>query len=94
MQVTVVEEGNEFVLNCTPSIPGTEVTFNEPFGLVEDNDPFGNIWNFTAEVQFSGRYYECTLQFESPIDFGTILIVYPLLGTVDLKLDIACVYGI
>ena len=75
MPVTVVNEGDEFVLNCTASFEGI-ITFQGPSVVIEASPPGGMVWNFTAIPEYSGRY-SCTAESESTINQGTFLIVIP-----------------
>ena len=84
MEVTVVNEGDEVLFNCTPTFPGANSTFSGPSALLELFPPSGNIWMFLADVIFSGLSFSCSVQnvqFEITIMDRTLLFVYPESGT-------------
>ena len=73
--MTVVNEGDEFVLNCTASSEGM-ITFQGPLEVIEASPPGVMVWKFTAIPDYSGRY-SCTARLEGTINQGTFLIVLP-----------------
>ena len=78
--VTVIPEGDEFVFNCTTTVPGVNATFTGgPPLLMETNPPVDGVWMFPAVVENSARY-ECMAQFEMSERQSTELIVYPTAG--------------
>ena len=76
MPVTVVNEGDEVVLNCTASIPEEVATFQGPSIVLEASPPGDRVWNFTAIPSYSGRY-SCSVRIETTIRQDTILVVIP-----------------
>ena len=83
MRVTVVNEGDQVMFNCTPTNPELTATFEVRGGnseLLERFPPVGNVWSFPASLMDSG-FYECSAQFESQFTQGTFLLVYPNAGT-------------
>ena len=78
MEVTVVNEGDEVVFNCTPTLPGRDPQFSGP-SEVPPVPLNGSVWRFPALLQYSGFYF-CSVQFESFLEQFTTLIVYPNAG--------------
>ena len=77
MPVTVVNEGDEVILNCTASSPDAVAIFQGPPPVLTTPTPPGDrVWNFTAIPEYSGRY-SCTVSLESTLEQTTILIVIP-----------------
>lgn len=76
MAVTVVEEGGEVVLNCTPTVNGTAVEFNGPTQLFETNPPVNSVWKFPA-VQSNSGFYGCMVHFQITLRQRTDVIILP-----------------
>ena len=81
MFITIVNEGEEVVFNCTPTNPFITATFSGNVEVLELFPPNNSVWRFPAELQYSGRY-SCSAQFqsaqfESTLRQETFLLVYP-----------------
>jgi hypothetical protein len=76
MSVTVVNEGEEVVFNCTPTNPELTASFSGNSEVMEIYQPNNSVWSFPALPQYSG-FYSCSAQFESVLRQTTFLFVYP-----------------
>ena len=76
MSVTVVNEGEEVVFNCTPTNPELTASFSGNSEVMEIYQPNNSVWSFPALPQYSG-FYSCLAQFESLLTQRTFLFVYP-----------------
>ena len=76
MLITVVEQGEEVVFNCTPTAAGINATFSGGEALTLF-PPVGNVWRFPATTLEYTGIYSCSVQFESRLTQRTSLVVYP-----------------
>ena len=78
MRVTVVNEGEEVVFNCTPTNPELTASFSSSDNpeVMEIYPPNNNVWSFPALPEYSG-FYQCSARFESLLTQRTFLLVYP-----------------
>ena len=76
--VTVVQEGEEVVLNCTTTNPTVRSTFTLLTAEVSPpSEPGPNVWQFTADNALYSGFYSCTAEFESRLTQITFLVIFP-----------------
>ena len=73
MAITLVEEGEQVVLNCTPTVNRT-VTFTAPPPSMDMFSPVNNVLIFPAELRFGGLY-RC--RFDIPFSQSTVVAIIP-----------------
>ena len=76
MAVTVVEEGEQVVLNCTQT-QSRDVTFFGPTEVLQKFPPVNNVLTFPANLSYQGSY-SCSYQFSAEVAArDTFLAVLP-----------------
>ena len=88
MAITVVEEGEQVVFNCTPTVNRT-VTFTAPPPNMDMFSPVNNVLSFPADLSFGGLY---ACRVDNAISQNTTLAVLPGNLSPHLSLTYTCVH--